>query len=105
VPDQWLQAAISYSLTLVYVSSDHRVVRGGCHGGGEGAEELARDVSLEAAFDLADGLAFGSTAGDVGLGGGAVAHSDRSDRVDRTVEGTITATVKAMAHGTPAAGR
>jgi len=87
VPDQWLQAAISYSLTLVYVSSDHRVVRGGCHGGGEGAEELARDVSLEAAFDLADGLAFGSTAGDVGLLGSRTRPcwlaSDRNARCGR----------------------
>src|SRR3954451_2375406 len=103
--DLRFQAAGSYSLTLACVSSDHRVVGGGCHGGGEGAVELAGDVPLEAAFDLADGLAFGGAAGDVGLGGGAVAHSDRGDGVDGAVEGAVAAAVEAVAHGAPAAGR
>src|SRR6476469_347086 len=102
--DQRFQAAGSYSLTLVCVSSYHRV-GGGCHAGGEGPEELARDVALETAFDLTDRLAFGSASGDIGLGSGAVAHSDRSDRVDGTVEGAIAAAVEAVAHGAPAAGR
>ena len=43
--DQRFQAAASYSLTLLCVSSGHRGVGGGCHGGGEGAVELAGDVN------------------------------------------------------------
>src|SRR5436190_16626943 len=98
-------SALKMTLTLVCVSSDHRVVGGGCHGGGEGAVELARDVALKAAFDLAHGLAFSGAAGDIGLGGGAVAHSDGGDGVDRAVEGAVAAAVEAVAHGLSAAGR
>jgi hypothetical protein len=81
-----------------------RCASGGGHGGGEGAVELAGDVALEAAFDLADGLAFSGASGDVGLGCGAVAHSDGGDGVDGAVEGSVAAPVESVSHGAPAAG-
>ena len=42
-------------MTLVCVSSDRRVVAGGCHGGGEGAVELAGDVDIPQGFAVTVG--------------------------------------------------
>jgi hypothetical protein len=50
------------------------------------------------------GLALRGTSGDVGAGGGATAHPDERDGVDRAVECPVSAPVEAMSHGAAAAG-
>ena len=53
--------------------------------------ELAGDVALEAATDLPVGPALGSSAFDVGTGGGVVSHALDHDDVERSVELTVAA--------------
>src|SRR3981081_1225861 len=55
-------------------------------GCGHRAVELAGDVSLEAAADLPLGLALGGAAGDVGAGGGVIAHAGDRDDVQGLVQ-------------------
>ncbi len=77
---------------------------GGCHGRGEEAVQLAGDVALEAAPDLLGGLALGGAAGDVGAGIRAAAHAGVGDRMNRLVQGAVTAAVEPMPGGASAAG-
>jgi hypothetical protein len=51
---------------------------------------LSANVALEAAADLAVASAFGASAGDVGAGGGVVAHAAADGDVEGTVQLAIT---------------
>ena len=65
----------------------------------EESVEVSGGVALEAALDFSGAASFGLAAGCVGAGLGVVAHAAEDDRVERSVELSVAASVEAVTDG------